>query len=196
VPPPALVDREARSLPVPIAGLRPVRRSRRRHATLRLWRSRGRQLLTVIGLLLAAAAAAVTLTRPPLSVYAEGGVIHLQGSLLLPAASPDVPAGDRLYTGAATLLLVPGRGGAIVAAAVTVLDGQHVSGLCDFGPPSAVQVAERCTLRIGRHAVTCDDVLRFAEAGTWQRRCSDGQSLVVSVPKGGTVVPMPFPLGR
>jgi hypothetical protein len=148
------------------------------------------------GLLLAVAAAVVTVTRPALSVYLEGDTVHV-GDLTLahPPGNGGLAAG-RLYTGPATLLMVARPDGSVVASAITYLGGERVTGVCTFGPPGATGVTEHCALHIGGMSVTCEDALRFDVPGGWQRRCSDGQVLTVSVPGGAEVIPMPFPLGR
>lgn len=190
-----LIDRDPQNLPVPIAGLRPERQ-RPEPAPLRFWRRRGAELVAASGLLLAVAAAGVTVTRPPVAAYMEGDTVHV-GDLTLhhPANNGGVDVG-RLYTGPATLLMVTRADGSVVASSVTFLDGQRVTGVCTFGPPSATLISERCLFEIGGASVTCDDTLRFAAPGSWQRRCSDGQQLTVSVPQGADVIPLPFDLGR
>jgi hypothetical protein len=181
---------------VPIGDLRPRRKPRTTPALIRLWRRRGFELLAVVGLLLAVAAAVVTVTRPPLSVYLEGETVHVAGLTLSHPANNGGLTQGRLYTGPATLLMIGRPHGAMVASAVTYLKGERVTGVCDFGPPTATAVAERCVLQIGSASVTCADALRFAGQGSWQRRCSDGQVLTVAVPSGAEAIPMPFPLGR
>jgi len=86
--------------------------------------------------------------------------------------------------------------GGVVASSVTFLGGEKATGVCTFGPPSATAITEHCVLDIGSASVTCDDALQFDAPGSWQRRCSDGQVLTVSVPAGAEVIPLPFPLGR
>ena len=154
------------------------------------------EILATCGLLLAVAAAVVTVTRPALAVYLEGDTVHI-GSLTLshPRDNGGLAEG-RLYTGPATLLMVSRPGGAVVASAVTFLGGQRVTGFCTLGPPAATEITESCTLHIGGRHVTCEDALRFDRSGSWQRNCSDGQRLSVAVPAGAVAVPMPFPLGR
>jgi len=191
-----VIDRDPQHLPVPIGDLRPRRKPRTTPALIRLWRRRGFELLAVVGLLLAVAAAVVTVTRPPLSVYLEGETVHVAGLTLSHPANNGGLTQGRLYTGPATLLMIGRPHGAMVASAVTYLKGERVTGVCDFGPPTATAVAERCVLQIGSASVTCADALRFAEQGSWQRRCSDGQVLTVAVPSGAEAIPMPFPLGR
>jgi hypothetical protein len=146
--------------------------------------------------MLAVAAALVAVTRPDLSVYLEGGAVHIGSTTLEHPADNGGLAEGIVYTGAATLLLVDRPDGSVVASGVTFVEGERVTGVCAFGPPSADEIAERCVLHLGLTAVTCHDTLRFDAPGSWQRRCSDGQDLTVAVPSGTGVVPMPFPLGR
>lgn len=190
-----LVDREPRNLPIPIGDLRPIRRPPP-GSRMRGWRRRGPALLTLLGVLLVVSAAMVTVTRPPLSAYLDEDTVHVAGVTLTHPASNGGLASGLLYQGAATLLLVDAPDRRVVASAVTYLDGAKVTGVCDLGPPTRTQVAESCVLAIGDQSVTCDDVLRFAAPGDWARRCSDGQTLTVSVPQGASVIPLPFPLGR
>lgn len=191
-----MIDRDPQLLPVPLGGLRPRRQVRSVPAPLRLWRRHGYEILATGGLLLAVAAAVVTMTRPALAVYLEGDTVHI-GSLTLshPRDNGDLAEG-RLYTGAATLLLVSRPDGAVIASAVTFLGGERVTGVCTLGPPVTTEITESCAFHIGGRSVTCEDVLRFDTPGTWERACSDGQRLTVAVPAGETVIPMPFPLGR
>ena len=145
---------------------------------------------------MAVAAAVVTVTRPPLSVYLVGDTVHVGGfALEHPSDNGGLNEG-RLYTGPATLLLIDRPNGAVLASAVTYLEGERVTGVCTFGPATPTELTERCTLHLGSVAVTCADALRFEAPGTWQRKCSDGQVLTISVPTGAEVIPMPFPLGR
>jgi hypothetical protein len=190
------IDRQPQHLPVPIGDLRPVRRARITAVPVRVWRRRGPELVAALGLLLAVAGVLVVLSRPPLSVYIQGDTVHVAGQVLSHPPDNGGLTTGRLYDGSATLLLVTRPDGAIVASAVTYLDGQKATGICDFGPPTATDVSERCQLRIGGEVVTCDDVLRFDQPGTWRRHCSDGQWLTVAVPPGTVAIPMPFPLGR
>lgn len=191
-----VIDRDPQHLPVPIGGLRPRRQPRTTSAPMRLWRRRGSELFAAAGLLLAVAAAVVTVTRPPLSVYLEGDTVHVAGLTLSHPADNSGLTQGRLYTGPATLLMIDRPDGAVIAAAVTYLGGERVTGVCDFGPPTTTEVAEHCVLQIGSAAVTCEDALRFEGQGSWQRRCSNGQVLTVTVPAGAEVIPLPFPLGR
>jgi hypothetical protein len=163
---------------------------------VRLWRRRGSELVAAAGLLLTVAAAVVTMTRPPLSDYLQGDTVHVGGFTLSHPADNGGLTDGRLYTGPATLLMVDQPDGAVIASAVTYLEGEKVTGVCTFGPPTTTEVTERCLLHIGSAAVTCEDALRFESQGGWQRRCSDGQVLTITVPAGGEVIPMPFPLGR
>jgi len=190
------IDRDAQHLPVPIGDLRPRRHRRTTPAALRLWRRRGSELAAAVGLLLAVAAAVVTVTRPPLSVYLEDNAVHVAGLTLSHPMDNGGLTDGHLFTGPATLLMVDRPHGAVVASAVTYLRGARVTGVCDFGPPTTTEVAERCILQIGSVSVTCEDALRFEGQGSWQRSCSDGQRLTVTVPAGAVVIPMPFPLGR
>jgi hypothetical protein len=194
--PGARIERDPQHLLVPLGALAPMRRRRRPSAGARAWRRRGPELVAALGLLLACAAVLVTLTRPPLSVYLEGDTVHVAGALLSHPAGNGGLSSGRLYAGAATLLLAPAPHGGLMASAITYLRGERVTGVCRFGPPTAAALTERCTLRIGRDQVTCDDTLRFAVPGTWERHCSDGQELRVEVPSGTVAIPMPFPLGR
>lgn len=163
---------------------------------LRIWRRHSYEILATAGLLLAVAAAVVTLSRPALAVYLEGNSVHVGTVTLSHPRDNGGLAEGRLYTGPAALLMVSRPGGAVVASAVTFLGGQRVTGVCTFGPPAAAEITESCSLHIGGRSVTCLDALRFAAPGSWERTCSDGQRLTVSVPSGTAVIPMPFPLGR
>jgi len=192
----ALIDRDPQNLPVPLGGMTPGRRTLSVPAPLRLWRRRRSEVLAGIGLLLAVAAALVTVTRPDLAVYLDNDAVHVGALTLSPAAGNGGVIDGRLYRGPATLLLIARSDGTVVATAVTVLGGRRATGVCHFGPPTANEIAERCVLDIGGVSVTCEDSLRFDVPGVWQRRCSDGQELTVLVPAGAGVVPMPFPLGR
>jgi len=191
-----LIDRDPQLLPVPLGDLRPRRQVRSVSTPLRLWRRHSFEILATGGLLLAVAAAVVTVTRPAIAVYLEGDSVHI-GSLTLshPRENGGLAEG-RLYTGPATLLMVSRPGGAVVASAVTFLGGQRATGVCTFGPPAATELTERCILHVGGESVTCVDALRFDAPGSWERACSDGQRLTVSVPAGAAAIPMPFPLGR
>jgi len=190
------IDRAPQYLPVPIGGLDPVWRHRKLPGRRRLWRKRGPELVAAMGLLLAVAAVLVNLTRPPLSVYQDGGTVHVDGLILIHPADNGGLSRGWLYTGPATLLLVGRQGGGLVATSVANLNGQAVTGLCSVGPPTSLEISERCVLHIGSTSVTCTDVLRFTAPGAWERRCSDGQVLDVTIPAGSAVVPLPFPLGR
>ena len=191
-----LIDRNPQNLPLPLGDLSPRRRSRTRAFPIRFRRTRSSDAAAAVGILLALAAAVVTLTQPPIRVYLQGDTVHV-GDLNLSHPTDNGGLKDGvLYTGPATLLLVPRPDGSIIASSVTFLGGARSTGVCDFGPPTRHEISEHCVLRIGVESVTCNDVLRFDAPGSWQRRCSDGQSLAVSVPAGADVIPMPFPLGR
>jgi hypothetical protein len=147
------------------------------------------------GLLLAATAALLSLSRPPESVYLQGDHVYVNGvALHHPAGNGGVVSG-RLYEGPATLLIVPAGDGAVSASAVTFLDGEKVTGVCHLAPPSATEVVEACQLHMARTTVVCRDSMLLRAPGTWQRRCSDGIRLSITVPSGAAVIPMPFPMG-
>lgn len=191
-----MIDRDPQNLPIPLGGMSPQRRALGTAAPIRLWRRRRAEVLAGLGLLLAAAAAVVTLTRPVLAVYLENDAVHV-GDLTLAHPADNGGLGEgRLYRGPATFLMIARSDGSVTATSVTFLGGRRVTGVCSFGPPTASAIAERCVLDIGAASVSCEDSLRFDAPGVWRRRCSDGQELTVLVPAGTGVIPMPFPLGR
>lgn len=190
------IDRHPQYLPVPLGDLRPVRRRQRRHLLGRLWRRHLAETVAACGVLLAATAALLAISRPADSVYLEGDRVHVDGvTLVHPAGNAGVVAG-RVYQGPATLVLIPFRGGAVTASAVTFIHGEKVTGVCRLDPPSSGEIAESCELRMGRTAIDCRDTMPLSTPGTWSRRCSDGKRLSITVPSGTAVVPMPFPLGE
>lgn len=153
-------------------------------------------MVAVCGLLLAASAALVSVSRPPASVYLEGDRVHVDGVVLIhPTGNGGVRSG-RVYEGPATLLILPEPDGEVTASAVTFQRGVKVTGVCRLQPPAAGVIVESCQLDIGPTSVACRDTMLLSTPGTWERRCSDGARLSIAVPTGGALVPMPFALGE
>ncbi len=190
------VDRKPQYLPLPLGGLKPAHRAKRTRPASRWWRRHRAELVAGCGVLLAASAAVLSLFRPPASVYLEGDHVYVDGITLLHPASNGGVVSGLLYEGAATLLIIPGADGEVMASAVTFLHGEKVTGVCRLAPPAGGRIAERCQLQIGPTSVDCRDSMLLQTSGTWQRRCSDGKRLSIAVPTGGALVPMPFPLGE
>jgi hypothetical protein len=195
-PPHVSAERRPQYLPIPLGDLRPARRLQRRRMTERLWRRYRAELVAVLGILLAATAALVSIARPTDSVYLRGDRVYVDGvALVHPPGNAGVATG-RVYEGPATLVIVTGSDGLVTASAVTFLGTEKVTAVCRLDPPASGELLDRCQLQIGRSAVRCRDTMPLDSPGTWDRRCSDGRHLSIAVPSGAALIPMPFPLGE
>ena len=200
-----LVDRQPQNLPLPLAGLRIVRRPRLASPLRRRLRRLLPAACGLAGLLMMVGGVTLALTRPALSAYSTGDTVHIAGVVLRATAPPQVAINDpslrsvpgqtvTVYTGDATLVIVTRRG-RVRAGAAAMVDGRRQTGACDLAPLSPDELEERCNFSAGSAHYSAVDEYRVTE-GSWHRRYSDGGETVISVPSGAAVVPLPFPLGR
>jgi hypothetical protein len=190
LPTSAVLDRRAQALPVPLGGLRPVRRQP--SALLRTWRRH--QSAALLAVAATATGGAVWLAATPRSftVEANASEVRVDGAVL--TASSHGTGGIRVFSGQASLALTPSKSGMVRGAAVMVWKGMVTTGQCvlHLGPLSAT---ETCRFRNGAVELTSTDAFDVASR-VWQRRYGDGIDITVTVPKGSDLIPIPFPLGR
>lgn len=158
-------------LPLPVGSPHPVRRAR----------TPGRVRVrpgSLVGLLAAAAGAALGATPPAVTVTMDQSAYRV-GDVILPAR------GGGVYAGPEGAVVVDGPR----AAAATHLHGVRMLGSCRLSPDART---ERCTFDLGGRALTAEDRL---DRGAWDRRYADGASVRIAL-SGGRPVPVPIPLGR
>jgi hypothetical protein len=186
----APLERSAQTLPVPLGGLAPVhRRSTRWRRTVRAHRS-----VPMLALALVSAAGGVCLstTPRPLDAGLDGAGVHVDGVTLTRVAISS--ASTQIFTGAATLVIDTASSGVITAAAVMTWNGLSATVRCVFHRGGAGGV-ETCLYELGSNQLTSTD--RFsARTRTWFRQYSDGVAVAIGLPRGSTVIPIPFPLGH
>ena len=198
-PPPRddLIDRNPRNIPLPTAGFAPVRQKRRPPGLLKFWRRNAATMVTGVGLIGALGGALITVSQPPVPVYATAGTIRVGStSLTHPTDNGGLPADAELFTGSASYVLKLLPDGSEKASAVTDAHGEDVSGVCIMAAPAADRLTEHCTFTIAGKSVSSDDVLLFGQPGSWSRTYNDGTTVRIGVPTSGGVVPVPFPIGK
>jgi hypothetical protein len=147
-----------------------------------------------LALALISAATGVWLSTAPRSFDAgqDSAGVHVDGTTLTRVAEPAVRA--QVFTGDATLVIDAASSGVVTAAAVMTWNGLSATVRCAFRR-SGTGGVETCLYELGSQRLTSTD--RFdASARIWYRHYSDGVVVTISVPRGRTVVPVPFPLGR
>jgi hypothetical protein len=162
-------------LPLPVGSPHPIRRPLRAAAS---WPRLGRTATAVIGLLAAAAGAALGATPPAITVGLDAAA-YQAGDVILPAR------GDGVYAGPEGAVVVRPP----LAAASTRLRGVPALGSCRL---SADRRGERCTFELGGRPLTAEDRL---VGGGWDRRYGDGSTARIAL-SDGRPVPVPIPLGR
>jgi hypothetical protein len=187
----AAVDRRSQVLPIPLGGLSPVRRQS--SALLRRYRRhQSAALLAVAGM---ATGAAVWLSTSPRSFTVEMTASGVRvGDVLLTATAALATDGIRVFSGQASLALSPTKAGTAHGAAVMLWKGVATTGQCVLHvlPLSA---AEACHFKNATAELTAIDTFDFASR-LWHRHYGDGVEITIMVPKGGDLIPIPFPLGR
>jgi hypothetical protein len=184
------LQRSTQTLPVPLGGLAPVhRRSTRLRRTLRAHRS-----APILALALISAAAGVWLSIAPRSFDAgmDGAGVHVDGITLTPLAQK--ATGSQVFTGAATLVVDTASSRMVTAATVMTWNGVRATVRCVY-LRSSIGGVETCLYELGSQRLTSTDQFS-ASRQSWYRQYSDGVAITITVPRGTTVIPVPFPLGR
>jgi hypothetical protein len=184
------IERSIQTLPIPLGGLAPVRR----HSTWLRRTMRTHRSVPVLILALACAASGVWLSVAPRPFEAgeDTAGIHIDGITLMRMSQST--ASVAAYTGDATVVIHTAPSGVITAAAVMTWNGTPAKGRCVLRG-NATGSVEMCVYEVGSVRLTSTD--RFTEkTRTWQRRYDDGLEIVIGVPVGSTVIPIPFPLGH
>jgi hypothetical protein len=147
-----------------------------------------------MALALAAAGGGVLLSTSPRSF--DAGVdavgVHVDDAILTPVAQS--AAGTKVFTGAATLVIVVASPGIVRAGAVTTWNGVLTTGRCVL-IGGAAGASETCQYDLGTALLTSIDSF-VVRTRTWHRRYSDGGEIAITVPAGSALIPVPFPLGR
>jgi hypothetical protein len=158
-------------LPLPVGSPHPVRRTPR-------WARTRLRPSGLLGLVAAAAGAALGATPPTVTVAMDAGAYRV-GEVALPAR------GGGAYAGPEGAVVVDGAR----AAASTRLHGVRMLGSCRLDPDAR---GERCTFSLGATTLTARDRL---SGGGWDRRYGDGATARIEL-SGGRPVPVPIALGR
>jgi hypothetical protein len=184
------LERSAQTLPVPLGGLTPVHR---RSSGLR--RAAGaHRSVPMVALALLFVAGGVWLSTSPRAFQAgqDSAGVHVDGITLTRVVSST--ARSQVFTGAATLVIDMESSGVVTAAAVMTWNGLAATGRCVLRRTIA-DVVETCVYALGSNRLASSD--RFSpRTRTWYREYSDGVAVNITVPRGSTVIPVPFPLGR
>jgi hypothetical protein len=168
---------------LPIGAVTSPHAVRLRRLPARLPRLRPHVVLTLAGVLAAAAGAGVSAVPGPVTVRSSAGAYEIGGTRLA-AVAPGVYQGS---DGAA--VVVQHAGGATRAGASAGLGGAHMTGSCTLADGARTEV---CRFKLRGQAVTAVD--DWTGAG-WRRRYDDGRNVDISV-AGGRPVPVPIAVGR
>ena len=187
-----LIDRTPQHLPLPLGSLSAVHH--RLRPLLRVqgwWRVRAPALLTGVGLLSASAGGALVAIRPAVAVGLVPRGVELGGQTLRAEGAGAYGGGT-----APALVLRSAGGGVITAAGDgTGDDGLRLRGRCELRRQGPI-AREWCTFMVGTRRYQAEDILDSAGDAGWQRRYSDGQRVVIPIPRGGALTPVPFPVGK
>jgi hypothetical protein len=190
-----LIDRNPQNLPVPLGGFAPVHRTRRTSQAVKVWRRYSAGVVALIGLIGAALGGYLAWLGPQVAVYAQGSTVSVAGTQL--TLDPHQSTATRsVFTGAATLEIVNQGNNREKAAAITYVGGVEQSGVCQLVQVAPGQLRETCSFTDGTTHLTSTDTLNSHSGSSWQRRYSDGKTVTIQIPSGGSVVPMPFLVGH
>jgi hypothetical protein len=189
---PALIDRDAQALPVPLGDGTPVRVVRRRRR--RVIRAHGEAVATMVGCLAAVVGAVLLLAPAPAAAYLGGDLVHV-GAMTLAQVGPRVAHGTQLYGGHASFALSEPGNGTAAAAAAWLQGGVVHTGTCTLRSEPA-RLVDECAFDIGSGELTAVDIFDLRSGSTWQRTYGDGRRVDIAVPPEGAVVPVPFPIGH
>ena len=188
----ASLDRSAQTLPIPLGGLAPAHR---RPTVLRRMLARYRSAPLIAAALLAAGIGIwLSTSTRPFDVGHDATGIHIDDMTLAPTGLSELGAGPQVFTGAATVAIVATPSGTVRAGAVMTWNGLHATGRCVL-TRSETGATEICGYVIGAMRLTSVDTF-IAATRTWSRRYGDGVVIAIHVPRGSTLIPVPFPLGR
>jgi len=184
------IDRVAQVLPVPLGGLVPARRPPSR---ARVWRRH--QSATLAALALIAGGAGVWISVAPRAhwVSFEAHAVRVDDAMLTSVAAPP-GATLRLFSGAATLALMPGGADIMRGGAVMSWNGSTTTGRCVL-ELETTRPTETCDFTLGSRHLASHDTFDEA-ASVWHRHYSDGVEVAITVAQGSQIIPLPFPLGR
>jgi hypothetical protein len=185
------LDRTVQILPVPLAGLTPVRRRSSRF--MRGWRRRRSIVVGGLGIAAVVAGALVWTTPRSFTVGMRSGKIIVDSLVLTPRAGP-FSNGVRVFTGSATLAVSLPKSGTTYGGAVMTWGGVATTGRCALHA-SDMPVVETCRFTDGSGALTSTDTFD-PTTRTWQRRYEDGVDVSITVPPASALIPIPFPLGH
>jgi hypothetical protein len=185
------LDRTVQILPVPLAGLTPVRR--RSSRLTRAWRRRRSIVLGGLGIVAILAGVLLWMSPRSFSVEMTSGKVVVDSLVLTPRAGP-FTNGVRVFTGPATLAVSPSKSGTTYGGAVMTWGGVSTTGRCILHA-NTVPVFETCRFTNPSGALTSTDTFDPV-ARTWHRRYADGVDVSVTVPPASALIPVPFPLGH
>lgn len=185
-----LVDRRAQHLPVPIGDMRPVHGAHGRSRARRTVRRVGPTLMSAFGIGAAGAGLLLTAVAGPVAVFATAGTLHVGTTVLLQRWSV---GGSTLYDGDVLYFLTTATDGSVTATAAWRAGPVDNRGTCTMRRQRRTLV-EACTFTSAGVVSTSVDSYPLDTAGPWRRTYADGDQVVIAVPDGTSVVPVPFPI--
>jgi hypothetical protein len=185
------LDRTAQVLPVPLGRLAPVRRQ-----SSTLWRGcRRYESAALLAIAAVATGGALWLSVAPRSFTVEMNATEVRvDDVVLTASVVQSMHGIRVFTGPASLALAAVKSGTMRGGAVMTWKGVVSTGRCVLHVVAA-SASESCHFKSGAAEWTSIDTFDFASR-VWHRHYEDGVDITITVPGGGEVIPIPFPLGR
>ena len=184
-------DRASQYLAIPLSGLVPVHSHRAPHVSY--WRRRSTAIMTWCALVASTLGAWLAVAAPPSQVYEDAAGVHIGPALLAARSSSPLP-GYAYFSGGASLLLRDDAG-IEKASAAAVVNGQRAAGVCLLNAAARGAFVESCSFIVGGHRLTSSDVYD-PHRHRWLRTYSDGVTAEFLVPPGGSVLPIPLPLGH
>jgi hypothetical protein len=183
------MERSTQNLPIPLGRLAPAHHRTAPSAVLRWWRRHWRAAAVAVGILSALVGFWLAANPARTAVYVDADGVHVGASLLRPSASSR-HSSARLYVGDAALVLRRLSARVLEAATVTWVHGVSTSGVCVMRM-TAAGADEVCRFSRGGAYWTSYDAFRSQDAG-WVRRYSNGHRILIAVPPGAHLVPVPF----
>lgn len=122
-------------------------------------------------------------------VYSYNGKVYVGPNILN-------PQGNGSYAGSGYYVVTKTPQGLTKAAASADVQGGHSTGVCLMTSHDDGSVAEGCTFVLDGKVITAEDQLDINHDSGWHRTYNDGATTTISVPPQGSIIPVPFPIGR
>lgn len=188
------IDRTPQNIPIQLGSFDVVRKSRRIPPLRKFIHRNAPTGAAILGLVVAVIGGLLSYNPPavPVGRAGAGGGIQLGDVTLTP--NPTVPnsygGGNR-----PAMMVIPLPDGTTRGVAVGFVHGRKTTGSCILRQ-SDNAVSEACIFMLGDISYSSTDTIDVKGGAVWHRRYADGQGVSIAIPPNGSVVPVPFPIGK